>query len=281
MYKKSGPSMTRVRYPADNDAVFQWVGKDRAGGLVTVLRSGRGALEVARLSKGGTFTALELKPAIHTKQGPLQITFGSVDAAGKLWLGLAIEESDDSRGAGMAVVDLATGVVMFHGRSTGLPITEGGLGITSDLSGATFSGGKVFIGSRGGVIRISQDQSVKIFTENEGLKSEIIHDIVAGPRGHIYAATSSGLGVYDGQVWRFHDGRDARTNKTNTVLHAPGGAIWFGGPTGLHRLHRGKLTSFDEVDGLLANEVLSIAMDSAQRIWVVHKNGLSIVRPKL
>jgi hypothetical protein len=279
MYKKT-MSMTRVHYPADNDAVFQWVGKDKAGRLLTVLRSGRGSLEVARLSKDGKFKTLELKPAIHTKQGPLQATFARVGPAGKLWIGLAIEESDDTRGAGMAVVDLATGAVMIHGRGAGLPAMEGALGITTDLSGAAFSGGQVFIGSRSGVIRIAKDRSIKVFTENEGLKSEIIDEIATGPRGHIYAATSSGLGVYDGQVWRFHDGNDARTGKVNTVLYAPGGAIWFGGPTGLHRLQKGQLTSFDEVDGLLANDVLSIAIDQDQRIWAVHKNGLSIVKPK-
>jgi ligand-binding sensor domain-containing protein len=280
LYKKSGPSMIRVRYPADNDAVFQWVGKDRTGGLLTVLRARRGSLEVARLSKSGKFTALELEPAIHTKQGPLQATFARVGPAGKLWIGLAIEESDDNRGAGMAVVDLATGAVIIHGRGAGLPTTEGGLGITSDLSGAAFAGGQAYLGSRGGVIRISGNQSIKVFTENDGLKSEIINDIVKGPGGHIYAATSSGLGVYDGRVWRFHDGSDARTNKTSTLLLAPGGAIWFGGPTGLHRLHRNTLTSYDEVDGLLTNEVLSIAIGPDGRIWAAHKNGLSIVRPK-
>lgn len=280
LFKKRGKSMTRVRYPADNDAVFQWVGKDRAGRLLTVLRTRRGALEVVRLGKDGKLAALELKPAIHTKQGPLQATFVRIGPAGKLWIGLAIEESDDSRGAGMAVVDLATSTVMVHGRGAGLPATQGALGLTSELSGATFSGGQVFIGSRGGVIRIAKDQSIKVFTENEGLKSEIIRDITTGPRGHVYAATSSGLGVYDGQVWRFHDGSDARTGKVNTVLHAPGGAIWFGGPTGLHRLHKGQLTSFDEVDGLLTNEVISIAIDPSRRIWAVHKNGLSIVKPK-
>ncbi len=279
MYKKSGKSMTRVRYPADNDAVFQWVGKDRSG-VITVLRSGTGALQVARMGQTGKFTALELKPPIHTKQGPLLATFVRVGPAGKLWIGLAIEESDDSRGAGMAVVDPATGTVLIHGRGAGLPVTEGALGITSDLSGAAFTGGQVFIGSRRGVIRISKDQSIKVFTENEGLKSELIQETASGPGGHIYAATSSGLGVYDGKIWTFHNGNDARTNRVNTVLHIPGGAIWFGGPSGLHRLHRGKLTSFDEVDGLLANEVLSIAVDQSKRIWAIHKNGLSIIKPK-
>lgn len=280
MFKKRGKSMTRVRYPADNDAVFQWVGKDHAGSLLTVLRSARGALEVARLSKSGKFTTLELKPPIHTKQGPLQATFVRLDPAGKLWIGLAVEETDDTRGAGLAVVDLTTGEVKIHGRGAGLPVTPGALGITSDLSGAAFTGGQVFIGSRNGVIRISRDQSIKVFTENEGLKSELIRGVTTGPGGHVYAATSSGLGVYDGKVWTFEDTGDARSRRVNSVLHAPGGAIWFGGPTGLHRLKMGQVTSFDEVDGLLVNEVLSIAMDSTGRIWATHKNGLSIVRPK-
>ena len=280
LYKKRGNSMIRVINPADNDAVFQWIGRDPAGGLITVFRSGRGSLEIARLGHKGKLKGLELKPAIHTKQGPLQATFVRLGPAGKLWMGLAIEESDDNRGAGMAVVDLATGAVTIHGRGAGLPVQPGALGITSDLSGATFSSGRVFIGSRGGVIRIAKDQSIKVYTENEGLKSELIRDVTTGPSGHIYAATSNGLGVFDGKVWRFHDGNDARTKRVNAVLYAKGGAIWFGGPSGLHRLQKGQLTSFDEVDGLLANEVLSIAIDPKKRIWAVHRNGLSIVTPK-
>jgi ligand-binding sensor domain-containing protein len=280
LYSKSGKTMTRVRYRPDADAVFQWVGKDPAGGLVAVLRSGRGALEVARRSKNGKWTALELQPAIHTRQGPLQATFARFGPTGKLWIGLAVEESDDARGAGLAVVDLAHGSVLIHGRGAGLPATEGALGITSDLSGVAFAGGQVYIGSRGGVIRVARDQSIKVYTENEGLKSELVREITEGPSGQVYAATSSGLGVFDGRIWRSHDGNDARSSRVNTVLRAPGGVLWFGGPSGLHRLRAGQLTSFDEVDGLLTNAVLSTVMDQDGRIWCLHKEGLSIVKPR-
>jgi len=278
LYKKSGKAWTRIHYTADADASFQWVGKDAKGQVIALLRSGRGSLEVVRQAGKG-WTALELTPALHTKQGPLLVNFARLGPKGKLWIGLAIQESDDTRGAGLAVVDLATNKVSLHGRGTGLPETAGGLGVPSDLSGAAFLGDLVYLGSRGGVVRIAADSSIRVFTENDGLASELIQEI-AESDGKIYVATPSGLGVYDGKVWKFGSGTGPRAARVNTVLRSPDGAFWFGGTGGLHRIRGSKLTSFDDADGLLDNKVRSIVIDQHKRIWALHGNGISIVKPR-
>lgn len=278
LYRKAGTAWTRVYYTADSDAKFQWVGKDAQGQVLAIMRSSRGSLELVRRT-GKKWTALELTPELHTKQGPLGVRFARFGPKGKLWIGLTVEESDDTRGAGLAIVDLATKKISLHGRSAGLPETAGALGVPSDLSGAAFLGDLVYLGSRGGVVRIAADSSVRVFTENDGLASELIQEISESD-GKIYVATPSGLGVYDGKSWRFGSGEDPRAARVNTVLRSPDGALWFGGVGGLHRLRNGTLTSFDDADGLLDNKVRSIVVDQHLRIWALHGNGISIVKPR-
>ncbi len=277
LYQRHKDAWVPVPYPPEQEAVFQWIGRDRQG-VLAVVRNGQGGLDVARRI-GKTWKPFELKPALLSHRGPLSATFARMDPQGRLWIGLALGKGEDRRGVGVAVVDLKTSTVTIHGRGADLPQTPGSLGVHSELSGAAFVAGVTYLASRRGVIRIDANGVVRVFTENDGLKSELIQGVAVAKDGTVYIATLGGLGRYDGKAWHFVDDGGPMSSRVTSVVASPQGAIWFGSDTGLHRLKDGKVTTWDDGDGLLERKVTGVALDPRGRVWVLHRQGLSIVTP--
>jgi hypothetical protein len=276
LFRRTETGWNALSYTPEINATVQWIGRDHRSDLV-VVRNGRGGLDVAR-RQGQRYQPLELDPALRSEQGPLTAAFAKVDPRGKLWIGLRLGEGENQRGVGVAVVSLDTGAVTIHGRGADLPRTEGSLGIHPDLTGVAFRERTTYLASRRGVIQIDPQGTVQTFTENHGLRSELIQDIAVTPAGQLYIATPGGLGRYDGRVWHF-TGYGPRASRVQTLATTRDGSLWFGSDTGLHHLIDGEVQSWDESDGLLQRSVRSLALDPRGRVWALHATGLSILTP--
>jgi hypothetical protein len=281
LYRLAAGRWQRLRYPHDADAIPLWVGRAASGKTWALVRGATGGLEVAPFEAGKWGVPVDLKPALRTRRGPLGVSVTRFGPDGKLYVGLTVTEAGETRGAGLAVLDLTAGTAAIHSRDAGLPATPGQLGVPQEVSGLAFRDGAMIIGSKNGVTVVGADGKVAQYTENEGLVSELVRDALETTDRRVLVATPAGLGEWDGKAWRFSTGTDdPRTGRLSGLAAGPGGAVWIASETGLHRLQDGRVTSFDESDGLLQRSVLGVAVDATGRVWALHRQGLSIVTPK-
>jgi len=219
--------------------------------------------------------------AVPIPAGELRVGFARLAPDGALWVGVGYTSHEgESRPWGVAVLR-PDGSVLFH-RSTLLPSEDrpaGSLALPDDIRDVHFLGdGAIWLATGTGVCRVNGDK-VQLFTENEGLASELVYAVTRGPRGQILVATHSGLGRFDGKEWRF-DYRGALHTPTRAFL-SDGDALWVGTDRGLVKVGPdGKvILTIGSRDGLADERVLDIYRDSAKRIWVLTPGAVSIVAP--
>lgn len=219
--------------------------------------------------------------AVPIPAGQLRVGFARLSPDGALWVGVSYASHEgEARPWGVAVLR-PDGSVLFH-RSTLLPSEDrpaGSLALPDDIRDVHFLGdGATWLATGTGVCRVDGDK-VQLFTENEGLESELVHAVTRGPRGQILAATHAGLGRFDGKEWRFDYG-GALHGPTRAFL-TDGDALWVGTDRGLVKVGPdGKvILSIGIRDGLADERVLDLFRDPARRIWVLTPGAVSVVTP--
>src|SRR5262249_57791867 len=123
-------------------------------------------------------------------------------ADGLLWLGLQyLDDEGDPRPYGVALVDPALNAVSYHHEGKNAR-RSGVLPIPNDVVGVAFMEDEVWLASASGAARLKGGQ-VKLWTEADELRSEILHGVVTTEGGLVYVASSSGAGQCDGTRTRY------------------------------------------------------------------------------
>ena len=132
-----------------------------------------------------------------------------------------------------------------------------------------------------GVYRLGKDKSV-LYTENEGLVSEITYDVVHTRRGETWVATGSGVGRLDGEAWVFDAKSGGIPRKAFRALAVTeGGELWAGGAAGAwHRSGSEWVKLEPSRSGLPDAEILDIVVDRRGRLWFLTATGLSLYEEK-
>ena len=171
--------------------------------------------------------------------------------------------------------------VTFH-RSTLLPDEErpeGSLALPDDVRDVWFEETYTWLATGQGVCRV-KGQVVDLFSENEGLYSELTYAVVRSFSGELLVATYSGVGRMMGKKWYF-DFEGALAKATRMLLPVEGG-LWLGTTRGVVRMGGGKELRFDSSMGLAANDVTDLYLQQTpgqpDKLWVLTPLGLSIVR---
>jgi len=74
---------------------------------------------------------------------------------------------------------------------------------------------------------LGQSYLVRTYTENDGLVSSTIHDLVQAPDGRIWFATRAGVTVYDGTRWTTYSAPNGfPTLSVNELAVDPSGTLW-------------------------------------------------------
>ena len=128
-----------------------------------------------------------------------------------------------------------------------------------------------------GAARLIGDQ-VTVFTEEEGLESEILHGIVATDGGLVFVASGHGVGQFDGARWTFPKRLGL---SANALARGLDGRLWMGTDRGLLAYDGQRLQRISERAGLLASEerVVDVCVDHLGRVWARTAQGVSIVTP--
>lgn len=271
----------RQRIAVDNDPDSAVHAFTRDGqGRVIALHTPRGSerdLWVSRLADNGGFqrimtARLSLPPSTRPR-----VRFARFGSDGRLWVGLsAVSPEKQARPWGVVVLSPG-GKLMFH-RSTLLPPEDrppGSLALPDDVRDILFVDGTVWFATGVGVCRV-RDKAVTLYTENDGLRSEIVYAVERSPRGEVLVASMGGMGRFHGRRWLFDF--PAVRRSVRTLLALPN-SVWVGTQRGLVQLRdKVAVRRLARGDGLCGDVVLDVyAPRFRAQLWVLTKSGISVV----
>ncbi len=215
---------------------------------------------------------------IKVPHGPPDLSFASYGLDGNLWLGLRYTDKEgDAVDYGAAEINLSTGKVVYHGERG--ERVRGTMLLPDDTTGIYWrAADEAWFATRSGAARWQQGK-LKVFTENDGLISEIIHDIGPGlSPDDVWIATKHGVGEFDGNRWVFPDTLPLKSD-VNALGRDRAGRGYLGSTQGLYCLGRCAEQAINSKNGLMDDAVLALAIDLRDRVWILTKQGLSIVTP--
>lgn len=273
-YRFDGESFDPAPIDPEEGSSVLAVLRDPRNQVVAIHRGAKERLLRFSQVSGGRWTPVTFQP-IEVPEGLPDVTFARFSPDGHLWMGLAYTDREgDERLYGAVELDLVSGSVRYHGRAhagASLPIPD-------DVTAMHFaSATDAWLATRSGVGHL-QGKEVKLFTENDGLATEFLRDIVPGPHGEIWVASKNGTGRYDGKRWTFP--KLGAFYPPSSALATDGrGQVFIGTDKGLYCQGSCESQPIDSKSGLLDNEVLDLDVDLRGRVWVLTKTGLTIIDP--
>ena len=255
--------------------------RDPTGAVIALHRGATSrVVRISRVGNKGDWAPVGLTP-LEVPTGVPDLSFASFAPKGQLWVGLRyVDKEQDARAYGAAEVYVDDGRVIYHRqRPTGSqPGVSQGVNVPSDVTAIAWKGSsEAWLASGAGAVRLTDDKTVKVFTENDGLESELVHDIIEGLSGQIWIATSRGIGVWDGSRWHFP--KEPPYNvKASALTRDPDGRIWIGTDRGVIEVVSEKRThQIGTRSGLLDDKILNMGVDVRGRVWVLTEKGISVI----
>jgi signal transduction histidine kinase/ligand-binding sensor domain-containing protein len=146
----------------------------------------------------------------------------------------------------------------------------------------------VWVCTNRGLVRISKDGKLRVYTTADGLPTNQIRDTcVAADGARWVAGLDFGLSVWDGA--RFKRSTALAANEFTTALEcSKSGRVWAGTADGAFEIEKSKTRRFTTRDGLPDNEVLSLIEGPDGTEWIgtndgitrYHNNELSVYRTR-
>lgn len=255
------------------DQVVLAMVRDPAGPIYAVHRgTSENELHLSRID-GAAWTPIH-KVALTTPGATPEVSFARFATPGSLWVGLRYHDGPERRAWGIAIVDVATGKVTYHRAEATtdkkapkmLPIPVGV--VDADVRGDT----SWFATSEGIARLIGND--VKVWTEADGLRSELARAVTIAPDGDVVVATGAGAAVWSGGAWEFPP---ALRFEINDVVATRNGQIWMATERGIAAWDGKKVRRVDMLRGLAENQILDIAADQYDRIWARGTGSLTLI----
>lgn len=165
---------------------------------------------------------------------------------------------------------------MYH-RSTLLPDEQrakGSLALPDDIRDVYFDGPTTWLATGLGVCRVRGNE-VTLYTENDGLASELVYGLVRAPDNSIMVATYSGVGRYTNKKWYFN--MDEPLDSAAFCFIKKGHTLWIGTTRGMVRIKEGKIRIYNETVGLVSNRVVDMFLEDGKRLWVLTDKGVSVM----
>lgn len=234
-----------------------------------VLAIHRGAADrLLRISRvdDGRWTPIGIQ-TVSVPEGLPDLNFATFAPDGHLWLGLRwLDKDGDARDGGATEIALDSGKVVAHKE---LP--------TDVVSMFWKRPNEAWFATRSGAARLL-DGKVRVFTENDGMESDITRDIGPGPDGNVLVATGRGTGRFDGARWTFPR-MGAFYHPANALGHDEHGNVFIGTDKGLFCVGACAPDAIDARRGMLTDNVIDLAVDRRNRVWVLTEKGINIVEP--
>jgi hypothetical protein len=241
---------------------------DPQGDVLAIHRGAQESDRQLRLSRvsDGRWTPVGIQ-AVEVPEGAPDLNFAGFSPDGHLWVGLRYTDREhDARDYGADEIALDTGKVIRHGE------------VPSDVVAMFWKArNEAWFATRSGAARLL-DGKMRVFTENDGMESDITRDIGPGPGGTILVATGRGTGRYDGTRWTFPR-LGPFYPASNSLAHDRVGNAFVGTVRGLYCVGDCSGDPIDKRRGLSDDDVRNIEVDPRGRVWVLTEKGINIVEP--
>jgi ligand-binding sensor domain-containing protein len=122
--------------------------------------------------------------------------------------------------------------------------------------------------------RAGDRQGVVLWTEADGLRSELARAVAIAADGGVVVATGAGAGVWNGKIWEFPP---ALAFEINDVVATKNGQVWMATERGIAAWDGKKVRRVDNRRGLVENEVVNIAADQFDRVWARGPSSLTVI----
>lgn len=254
------------------DQVVLVVVRDPAGPIYALHRgSQEKAIHLSRID-GATWTALP-KIALATPGELPEISFARFASSGSLWIGLRYRDGLEKHAYGIAIVEPASGKVAYHRTEAAAGKRTKMLPIPLGVVDADVRDDVAWFATNEGVARLAGGQ-VRIWTEADGLRSELARAVTIAPDGGVVVATGAGAGLWNGKLWRFPP---ALQFEVNDVVATRNGQVWMATERGIAAWDGQKVRRVDTRRGLAENEVLDVAVDQFDRVWARGPGSLTMI----
>ena len=262
------------------DQVVVAVTRDPSSGTIYALHRAANAstLEVSRLDKSGAWTAIP-NVMLKTPGTAPEVSFARF-AQGSLWVGLRYRDGLERRAFGLAVADLATGKVAYHrARGEGTTTAPSSIDkqtmhpIPISVVDGDVRGDDAWFATSEGVARLAEGQ-VKVWTEADGLQSELARAVTIAGNGNVIVATGAGAAIWDGKVWEFPP---VLRFELNDVVATKNGQVWMATERGIAAWDGSKVRRVDTRRGLAENQILDVAVDQFDRVWARGPGSLTLI----
>jgi len=259
------------------DDIVLSVARDPSGPIYALHRAA--AEKEVHLSRidGTTWTRMP-KIGLATPGDAPEISFARFSGEGTMWVGLRYRDGEERRAYGIAIVEPSSGKVAYHRTEAALtnekkkdkmwPVPVG-------VVDADVRGGTAWFATNEGIARLS-DGKVQLWTEADGLRSEIARAVTIAPEGGVIVATGAGAGVWDGKAWGFPA---ALRFEINDVVATRNGHVWMATERGIAAWDGKKVRRVDMRRGLAENIVLDVAVDQFDRVWARRPGSLAPIPP--
>jgi hypothetical protein len=263
---------------------LEWraVSRDPAGPIYALHRApAEKELHLSRIDASGTWTQIP-KVALTTPGDAPEVSFARFSGNGSLWIGLRYRDGEERRAYGIAIVDVATGKVAYHRPESAVVVppkdpakeqTAKMLPIPIGVVDADLRGDTAWFATSEGVARLANGQ-VKVWTEADGLRSELARAVTISPEGAVIVATGAGASVWDGKAWGFPP---ALQFEINDLVATRDGHVWMATERGIAAWDGKKVRRVDMRRGLAENIVLDVAADQFDRIWARGPGSLTLI----
>jgi hypothetical protein len=226
-------------------------------------------LRISSTDEQGRWTPIAMQ-AVEVPNGAPELNFAEFARDGHLWVGLRYVDKDgDARDFGAVELALDTGKAIVHKE---LP--------TDVVAMYWKAPNEAWFATRAGAARLL-DGKVRVFTENDGMESEMVRDIGPGPTGEtgqVLVATKRGTGRFDGTRWIFPR-LGPFYPPANALAHDATGNVFIGTDKGLYCVGECSAEPIDTSRGLNADKVEDLAVDAKNRVWVLTDKGINVVDP--
>ncbi|HEY4180757.1 MAG TPA: hypothetical protein VGM90_28125 [Kofleriaceae bacterium] len=257
------------------DDVVLAVIRDPENGAIYAIHRGTNetVLHLSRIERGGAWSPLG-NVSITTPGKAPEVSFARFSPSGALWVGLRYRDGIETRPYGLAVVDVSAQKVTYHrtgggpsqGEAKMLPIPIGL--VDGDVRGDT-----AWFATNEGVARL-RDSQVTMWTEADGLQSEVARAVTIAANGSVVVATGAGAAVWDGKAWSFPA---ALRFDLNDVVATRNGQVWMATERGIAAWDGQKVRRVDMRRGLAENQILDIAVDQYERVWARGPGSLTLI----
>jgi hypothetical protein len=254
------------------DAVVLAVTRDPSGALFALHRAPLDKeMQISRIEPGAWKPVANV--GLTTPGDAPEVSFARFTAPGTLWVGLRYRDGIERRGHGIAIVELAAGKVAYH-RTEAVPDRAQKMWpVPTGVVDADVRGDTAWLATTEGIARLSGGQ-IRLWTEADGLRSELARGVTITPEGTVVVATRAGAGMWDGKAWSFPS---ALRFEINDVVAARNGQLWMATERGIAAWDGQKVRRVDTRRGLAENEVLDVTVDQFDRVWARGPGSLTLI----